>query len=88
MPMRAKLFVSGRSQAVRFPKGFRLPGEEVLVTRIGEALLLEPVGGAKPFDGEAFWARLDAISGRNFPLPYDDDLRPERDGGPSFEGSR
>ena len=40
----AKLFMHGRSQAVRLPKEFRLPGKEVRVRRVGAALLLEPVG--------------------------------------------
>jgi antitoxin VapB len=39
----AKLFKHGRSQAVRLPKAFRLPGEEVRVRRIGRAVLLEPI---------------------------------------------
>jgi antitoxin VapB len=39
----AKIFMHGRSQAVRLPKEFRLPGKEVRVRRIGRGLLLEPV---------------------------------------------
>ena len=31
----AKLFTHGRSQAVRLPKEFRLPGKEVRVSRVG-----------------------------------------------------
>lgn len=40
---RAKLFMNGRSQAVRLPKQFRLPGVEVLVSREGDRIVLEPV---------------------------------------------
>jgi antitoxin VapB len=40
---RAKIFMHGRSQAVRLPKDFRLPGKEVRVTRTGRGLLLEPI---------------------------------------------
>jgi antitoxin VapB len=29
----AKLFMSGRSQAVRLPKAYRLPGTEVFIKR-------------------------------------------------------
>jgi virulence-associated protein VagC len=36
----AKLFKHGRSQAVRLPKEFRLPGTEVRVRRIGRRSLL------------------------------------------------
>ena len=39
----AKLFRHGRSQAVRLPKEFRLPGTEVRVRRVGRAVLLEPL---------------------------------------------
>ena len=39
----AKVFMSGRSQAVRLPKEFRLPGKEVRIRRVGNGLLLEPV---------------------------------------------
>jgi antitoxin VapB len=53
----AKLFMHGRSQAVRLPKEFRLPGKEVRVRRIGRAVLLEPMG--VPFDLNAWWAKID-----------------------------
>jgi antitoxin VapB len=53
----AKLFKHGRSQAVRLPKEFRLPGKEVRVRRIGRAVLLEPIG--EPFDYDAWWAKID-----------------------------
>jgi antitoxin VapB len=42
---RAKLFANGRSQAVRLPKEFRMPGNEVLVSRDGDRIILEPIGG-------------------------------------------
>jgi antitoxin VapB len=41
--VRAKLFANGRSQAVRLPKEFRLPGSEVLIHREGDRVILEPV---------------------------------------------
>jgi antitoxin VapB len=85
MTSRAKLFMHGRSQAVRLPKEFRLPGAEVRVSRVGGAVLLEPIEDGKPFNAEAFWAKIDALSGRAFPAPSDDDLRPERDDEPSFD---
>jgi antitoxin VapB len=53
----AKLFKHGRSQAVRLPKEFRLPGTEVRVRRVGRAVVLEPIG--EPFDLAAWWAKLD-----------------------------
>lgn len=39
----AKLFWSGRSQAVRLPKEFRLEGDEVRIRRRGRAVILEPI---------------------------------------------
>ena len=40
---RAKVFWTGRSQAVRLPKEFRFSGDEVTVRREGNAIVLEPV---------------------------------------------
>lgn len=39
----AKLFQTGRSQAVRLPKDFRLPGQEVKISREGNKVILEPL---------------------------------------------
>ncbi len=41
-PIYAKLFTNGRSQAVRLPKAFRLPGDKVLIQQIPEGILLQP----------------------------------------------
>ena len=38
----AKVFMSGRSQAVRIPMEFRFNTTEVLVTRKGDSLVLTP----------------------------------------------
>lgn len=40
---RAKVFWTGRSQAVRLPKEFRFDAEEVAVRRDGNAIILEPL---------------------------------------------
>jgi antitoxin VapB len=40
---RAKLFANGRSQAVRLPKDFRMPGTEVSIRREGSRIILEPL---------------------------------------------
>ena len=42
----ARLFRNGRNQALRIPREFELPGEEVIIRRDGPRLILEPV--AKP----------------------------------------
>lgn len=51
----AKVFWSGRSQAVRLPKAFRLEQDEVRIRRHGSAVILEPI--------PTNWAWLDAIAG-------------------------
>lgn len=38
----AKLFENGRSQAVRLPKECRFEGDEVLVNKIGDVVVLIP----------------------------------------------
>jgi antitoxin VapB len=53
---RAKIFWSGRSQAVRLPKDYRLPGEEVRIRRHGSAVILEPMAED--------WTWLDTIVGK------------------------
>jgi antitoxin VapB len=53
----AKVFRHGRSQAVRLPKEFRLPGTEVRVRRIGRGVLLEPLG--QSFDTKSWFEALD-----------------------------
>lgn len=39
----AKLFASGRSQAVRLPKAYRFEGKEVIIKQMGEGVLLLPI---------------------------------------------
>lgn len=41
--MKAKLFKNGRSQAVRLPKEFRLPGNEAIISHMGDAIVLQPI---------------------------------------------
>jgi len=57
----AKVFWSGRSQAVRLPKEFRFDADEVRIRRHGNAVILEPVAQG--------WAWLDDIVG-----PIDEDF--------------
>lgn len=54
----AKLFRNGQSQAVRLPREFALPGREVFVRRVGNAVLLVPT--EDPWTG--FEAALDQFS--------------------------
>jgi antitoxin VapB len=38
----AKIFMNGRSQALRLPKEFRFDTEEVFITKQGENLIISP----------------------------------------------
>jgi antitoxin VapB len=38
----AKLFINGRSQAIRLPKAYRLEGTEVYIKKTAEGVLLIP----------------------------------------------
>ena len=38
----AKLFANGRSQAVRLPKEFQFSGDEVIIKKVGDAVILFP----------------------------------------------
>jgi antitoxin VapB len=59
----AKLFTTGRSQAVRLPKEFRFPGTEVRIRRLGTGVLLEPMS----VDMKAVFAAIDAVDAPPFP---------------------
>jgi antitoxin VapB len=48
----AKIFQTGRSQAVRLPKEYRFNAKEVLIKRVGEGVLLMPI--------EDPWATIEA----------------------------
>lgn len=51
----AKVFWSGRSQAIRLPRAFRVDGREVRIRRRGRAIVLEPLPDS--------WEWLDALAG-------------------------
>jgi antitoxin VapB len=59
----AKVFMHGRSQAVRLPKEFRLPSKEVRVRRVGAAILLEPMEA----DVSAWLAGVRELADPGFP---------------------
>ena len=68
----AKVFWSGRSQAVRLPKEFRFEGEEVRIRRHGASVILEPIPGD--------WIWLDTLSGQidaDFRRAVDEDVAPQ-----------
>jgi antitoxin VapB len=66
-----KLFTNGRNQAVRIPREFELPGEDAIMRKDGDRLIIEPV---PPRSLLALLATLDPID-EDFPpvseLPID-----------------
>lgn len=78
-PKLAKLFRNNRSQAVRIPVEFELPGDSVLIHREGGKLIIEPV--ARPTNIVELLAewRQEAPLGPEDQLPAIDDApaRPE-----------
>jgi len=38
----AKIFINGRSQAVRLPKDYRFKGDDVFIKKIGKMVILLP----------------------------------------------
>jgi antitoxin VapB len=76
----AKLFMYGRSQAVRLPKEFRFEGTEVRVSKVGHKVILEPLK-KQPVDLAKFWAKLDALGARDYlpdGIPDDPPVEPDR----------
>ncbi|MER8368741.1 type II toxin-antitoxin system VapB family antitoxin [Mesorhizobium sp. M0306] len=58
---KTRVFWSGRSQAVRLPKEYRFDTKEVLISRHGQRVIIEPLAQD--------WAWLDGVIG-----PLDDDF--------------
>ena len=42
MPKTAKIFMNGRSQAIRLPAEFRFSGREVFIEKQGDKVILRP----------------------------------------------
>ena len=58
---RVSLFKNGRNQAVRIPREFELPGDEAILSKDGDRLIIEPASprsllavldGLEPLDEE------------------------------------
>lgn len=58
----AKLFMSGRGQAVRLPRDFRFKGDRVRIRQVGQAVLLEPM----ETDVRAWFVELDRFGSEPF----------------------
>lgn len=56
-PATAKVFTTGRSQAVRLPKAFRFSTSEVTIEKRGDAVILKPKLQTK----EEWWDEMEKI---------------------------
>ena len=66
-----RLFRNGRNQALRIPREFELEGEEALIHKEGDRLIVEPIRKGRLL---ALLASLDPLT-ETFP-DIDDDLPP------------
>lgn len=44
-PKEAKVFMTGRSQAIRLPKEYRVSGKSLHISRLGSSIVLTPKSG-------------------------------------------
>jgi antitoxin VapB len=80
MAKTAKIFMTGRSQAVRLPKEYRFTGDTVDISRdpVSGNVILAQISGRK--DWASFFALLDATDVEpDFMLDRSDSPSPERD---------
>jgi antitoxin VapB len=66
-----KLFKNGRNQAVRIPREFELPGEEAVMHKEGDRLIIEPV------PKKSLLALLDSLEPLDEDFPEIEDPPPE-----------
>ena len=66
-----KLFKNGRNQAVRIPREFELPGEDAIMRRDGDKLIIEPA------PAKSLLAVLAALSPIEDAFPEIEDRPPE-----------
>ena len=78
----AKIFTTGRSQAVRLPKAYRFDADEVTIEKVGNAVVLRP----KQTHDE-WWAQMEsAMNGLRGQLDFvERDRSPLKDDIASFD---
>jgi antitoxin VapB len=68
---RVRLFKNGRSQAVRIPREFELPGKEAIMRKEGERLIIEPA------PKRSLLELLDSLDPIDEEFPVIEDMPPE-----------
>lgn len=76
MSVTTRLFMSGRSQAVRLPARVRLQAEEVSIEKLGNGLWIQPQSSSEQNMGAWLQAFYDAHE------PFPDDFLADRDTAP------
>jgi antitoxin VapB len=71
MERHVRLFKNGRNQAVRIPREFELPGEEAIMRKEGDKLIIEPVRKL------ALLELLDTLEPLDEEFPEIEDLPPD-----------
>lgn len=66
-----KLFRNGRNQAVRIPREFELPGQDAIMRKDGDRLVIEPL------PPKSLFALLDTLPDLEEDFPVIDDLEHE-----------
>jgi antitoxin VapB len=69
-----RLFRNGRNQAVRIPREFELPGDEAVMRKEGERLIIEPAARRSLSEVLDYLASLPPLEEQ---FPEIDDLPPE-----------
>ncbi|MDO5653308.1 MAG: AbrB/MazE/SpoVT family DNA-binding domain-containing protein [Brachymonas sp.] len=80
LPDTAKVFMSGRSQAVRLPKAYRFDTDEVTIEKVGDAVVLraaKPAAASPEARRKQLLAILDRFEG--MPESIERDQSPARD---------
>jgi antitoxin VapB len=67
-----KLFKNGRNQAVRIPREFELPGEDAVMRKEGNRLIIEPAAPKSLLALLATWEPIDEEFPEIEDLPPDD----------------
>jgi len=71
MERHVKLFKNGRNQAVRIPREFELPGDDAIMRKEGDKLIIEPM---RKLDLLEYLATLEPL---DEDFPEIEDLPPE-----------
>jgi len=62
-----KLFRNGRNQAVRIPREFELPGEDAIMTKEGDRIVIEPAKDQRTLADMIEWLRTQPPLDETFP---------------------